>query len=543
MGFNRMKLDTKLVGSSILVAALMILFFGQFLTLIQSSVRGLSEVTRAGEAVRLAQDVDTNFQLAVSKGKNVAILKDQKNRERTLLYLKQAFDSFGELQKLETETEEQDFLKKLGAGLASVAPKLQTLVQEAKETDKADELYASHLKDITIDFDNASDAYIAFLGKKVQRTQEDLGGSIALGRMVGIALVVLTLGAILLNLMISLGVARTLRTLTRNLIESADQVTTASVLTSSSSQQLAEGAGESASSLEETSSSLEEMASMTRQNAENAIRANRMMEDTRKMVLQGNDAVEETVSSMKETNDSAEKISKIIKTIEEIAFQTNLLALNAAVEAARAGEHGKGFAVVAEEVRNLAHRSATAAKDTAALIEENAKRVGQGVKVSEEAGKTLSEIVERAKQVSDLISEIATASQEQSKGIEEINGAVAQMDKVTQRNTSNAEELASSSEELSSQAQALRDMVVQLAVLPEGNQDARSLSGASAPKAAPAHAAFHAPHFQPTEKPSGNGHDKLKTVHKKLALSGVKSALRTAPEEVIPLGQDELKDF
>ncbi len=130
---------------------------------------------------------------------------------------------------------------------------------------------------------------------------------------------------------------------------------------------------------------------------------------------------------------------------------------------------GRGFAVVAEEVRSLAHRSATAAKDTAALIEENSKRVSQGVKVSEEAGKTLSEIVERAKKVSDLVGEIAAASQEQSKGIEEINGAVAQMDKVTQRNTSNAEELASSSEEMSSQAQSLKDMVIQLAVLPEGN--------------------------------------------------------------------------
>ena len=542
MGFNRMKLDTKLVGSSILVAALTVLFFVQFLTLIRSNAKGLGEVVRAGEAMRLAQDVDTNFQLAVSKGKNVAILKDEKNKERTLLYLKQAFDSFGQLQKLETDSEEQDFLKKLGAGLASVAPKLQNITEKAADQDQAKDLYDAYLKDITIDFDNASDAYISFLDKKVERTQNDLASTISVGRLIGIILVALTLGGILLNLSISLGVARTLRTLTRNLIESSEQVTSASVLTSASSQQLAEGAGESASSLEETSSSLEEMASMTRQNAENALRATKLVEDTRKMVLQGNEAVEETVRSMKATNDSAEKISKIIKTIEEIAFQTNLLALNAAVEAARAGEHGKGFAVVAEEVRNLAHRSATAAKDTAALIEENGKRVGQGVKISEEAGKTLSEIVERAKKVSDLVGEIAAASQEQSKGIEEINTAVAQMDKVTQRNTSNAEELASSSEEMASQAQALRDMVVQLAVIPEGNQDMSKVFGnkGAAPNAASAaHPAFHAAHFKPLEKPSGNGHDKLKKIHKTLVTAAVKSS----PEEVIPLGQDELKDF
>ena len=541
MGLNQMKLDTKLVGSSILVATLMVFFFIQFLTLIQSASRGLEQVVRSGEAMHLAMDVNVNFQMAISKGKNVAILKDEKNKERTLLYLKQAFDSLGNLQKLETEADEQDYLKKLEAGLTSVAPKLQNLVQGAQDKDKAEELYAAHLKDVTIDFDNASDAYIEYLGKKVTTTQTDLGASISTGRLIGIVLVFLTLGGVLLNLLISLGVAKTLRTLTRNLIESSEQVTSASVLTSSSSQQLAEGAGESASSLEETSSSLEEMASMTRQNADNATRASKLVEDTRAMVLQGNQAVEQTVRSMKETNESAEKISKIIKTIEEIAFQTNLLALNAAVEAARAGEHGKGFAVVAEEVRNLAHRSATAAKDTAALIEENAKRVGAGVKVSEEAGKTLSEIVERAKKVSDLVGEIAAASQEQSKGIEEINSAVAQMDKVTQRNTSNAEELASSSEELSSQAQALRDMVVQLAVLPEGgSQDAslRSFAGQAVKTQAKA-PVFHAPAFKPAAAPSGNGHEKLKSVHKILAHAVAKSS----PEEVIPLGSDELKDF
>ncbi len=536
-------MDTKLVGSSILVAVFMVLFFTQFLTLLQTASKGLEQVIRAGEAMRLAQDVNVNFQLAVSKGKNVAILKDEKNKERTILYMKQAMDTFGQLQKLETEADEQDYLKKLDDGISSVEPKLQALVQTAQEKDKAQDLYDTHLKDITIDFENASEAYIGFLGKKVQKTQDDLVAGIGWGKLTGIVLVLLVLGGIAMNLMISLGVARTLRTLTRNLIESANQVSSASAMTSAASQQLAEGAGESASSLEETSSSLEEMSSMTRQNAENAIRATKLVEDTRSMVLQGNEAVGQTVKSMKETNESAEKISKIIKTIEEIAFQTNLLALNAAVEAARAGEHGRGFAVVAEEVRSLAHRSASAAKDTAALIEENSKRVSQGVKVSERSGKTLSEIVERAKKVSDLVGEIAAASQEQSKGIEEINGAVAQMDKVTQRNTSNAEELASSSEEMSSQAQSLKDMVIQLAVLPEGNSGQetvlRSFSAKQTSGTGHKTAGFHAPHFKPVEPPSGNGHEELKKIRKTLAYAVAKPS----PEEVIPLGQDDLKDF
>ncbi len=538
MGFNRMKLDTKLVGSSILVAALMVFFFIQFLALLHSAGKGLEQVVKASTAVRLAQELDNNFQLAVSKGKDVAIVKDQHHKDVTMVYLKKAQDAYQDLQTVETDADEQDFLRKLGEQLDGVATKLTALVQQPIEKTASLELYTSYLKDITIDFDNASQGYVALLNKKVQDSQTAVIDQIANGRLIGVLLVLLVLGGIFLNLMISLGVARTLRALTRGLIESANQVASASSMTSSASQQLAEGAGESASSLEETSSSLEEMASMTRQNAENALRASKLVEDTRAMVLQGNQAVGETVKSMIETNESAEKISKIIKTIEEIAFQTNLLALNAAVEAARAGEHGKGFAVVAEEVRNLAHRSATAAKDTAALIEENAKRVGQGVRVSEEAGKTLSEIVDRAKKVSDLVGEIAAASQEQSKGIEEINIAVAQMDKVTQRNTSNAEELASSSEEMSSQAQTLKDMVVQLAVLPEGNQDAAKLTF-QAPVAAPKPAVFQAASFKPSTAPSGNGRDKKKITHKTLVHAFAKSS----PEEVIPLGHEDLRDF
>ncbi len=542
MNFNRMKLDTKLVGSSILVAVLMLVFFAQFLTLLRSASKGLDQVVKASQAIRLAQDLDNNFQLAVSKGKDVAIVKDQHHKDVTMTYLKNAQDALGELQKAETDGDEQEFLKKLGEQLTSVGAKLTTLTQQPIDKIPALDLYTNYLKDITIEFDNSSKTYETLLNKKVQDSQEAVIAQIDRGQIVGITIVLLVLGGILMNLMISLGVARTLRKLTRDLIESANQVASASAMSSSASQQLAEGAGESASSLEETSSSLEEMASMTRQNAENAVRATRMVDETRQRVLQGNEAVEQTVKSMKETNESAEKISKIIKTIEEIAFQTNLLALNAAVEAARAGEHGRGFAVVAEEVRNLAHRSATAAKDTSALIEENARRVSLGVKVSEEAGKTLFEIVESTKKVSNLVDEIASASKEQSKGIEEINTAVAQMDKVTQRNTANAEELASSSEELTGQAQMLKDMVIQLAVLPEGNNGQDSLSQGFLnhdARIAAKSPAIHVPHFKPAQIPSGNGHDKLNKARKVLAYA----ASKASPEEVIPLGQDELKDF
>ena len=287
-----------------------------------------------------------------------------------------------------------------------------------------------------------------------------------------------TLGVLAVSLLLSFLVAlrlqgqisNPLRDIIASLSASAEQMASSSTQLSTASQQLSEGASESASSLEETSSSLEEMAAMTRQNAENASRASQFIKSTSEMVLQGSRSVESTVKSMREMKESADKVSKVIKTIDEIAFQTNLLALNAAVEAARAGEQGRGFAVVAEEVRNLAQRSAVAAKDSAALIEENAQRATLGVQVSEEAGKVLTEIVGQSDKVSGLVGEIASASHEQSKGIGEVTGAVSQMDKVTQRNSSNAEELSASSEEFRAQARAIRDMAEILVGILEGNE-------------------------------------------------------------------------
>jgi len=325
-------------------------------------------------------------------------------------------------------------------------------------------------------------------------------------------------------------VSEPLREVIGNLGESAGQMSSSSGQISTASQQLAEGASESASSLEETSASLEEMSSMTRQNAENAQRAKKLMEETQDTVLRGNQCVAETLSAMRDMNESAAKVSKILKTIEEIAFQTNLLALNAAVEAARAGEQGRGFAVVAEEVRNLAQRSSSAAKDTAALIEENARRASQGLKVSDEAGKALSEIVDRSKKVSHLIQEIAAASGEQSKGIQEVNGAVSQMDSITQRNSANAEELSSSSEEMSAQAKVLREMVSGLV---------RVLEGSAAERRAAENAAGEIPPAVEKAAPAKKAAKKAPLLAPSLAFA--KPVL--APEKMIPLREEELRNF
>lgn len=243
--------------------------------------------------------------------------------------------------------------------------------------------------------------------------------------------------------------------------QGSDQVSSAANEISKGSQSLAQGASEQAGSLEEISSSLEEMASMTKQNADNSQQGKLLASSARESSERGIDAMKRMAEAMDRIKSSSDATAKIVKTINEIAFQTNLLALNAAVEAARAGEAGKGFAVVAEEVRNLAQRSAEAARNTADMIDESLKNADNGVKISSDVATILNEIGEGNRKVNDLVAEIAAASDEQSKGIEQVNSAVTQLDKVTQQNAANSEESASAAEELSSQAVSLSQVVGQ----------------------------------------------------------------------------------
>jgi len=289
----------------------------------------------------------------------------------------------------------------------------------------------------------------------------------ALWSSMGTAGWVFVLGAVvfflLLNPLIQRDVFRPLKEVVSSLQAASSQVSVAAAEISSGSQSMAAGATEQASSLEETSAALEELSSMTRQNADNASQANRVAQQARQAADKGNAAMQNLTSTIEEIKKSSDETAKILKTIDEIAFQTNLLALNAAVEAARAGEAGKGFAVVAEEVRNLAMRSAEAARNTTRIIEESQKKADSGVTANQEMVVILKQILDSIHKVVQLNQEVNAASGEQAKGIEQINTAVSEMDKVTQSNAAQAEESAAASEELSGQARELREMVHRLA--------------------------------------------------------------------------------
>jgi CHASE3 domain sensor protein len=310
-------------------------------------------------------------------------------------------------------------------------------------------------------FNQASDLCLKQVQLNVEGGKREVvaaGAAYIAGRNVTVAV----LGV---NILLGLGMAVWISRWFTGAIVQVDQIATgvaaASQQLAAASEQLSSGAQQSASSLEETASSLEEMTATVRQNADNADQANQLANSSRETAEKGGAVVANAVRAMGEINQASRKIADIITTIDEIAFQTNLLALNAAVEAARAGEQGRGFAVVAGEVRNLAQRSATAAKEIKGLIEDSVSKVETGSQLVNQSGETLEAIVNSVKRVTDIVGEIAAASREQSAGIDQINKAVAQMDQVTQANASQTEEMSGTAVSLSGQAEQLQGVVAQ----------------------------------------------------------------------------------
>lgn len=287
--------------------------------------------------------------------------------------------------------------------------------------------------------------------------------------------VIIIITSFVIGFFISNYMNKALASIAEKIRGASDQTSSASHELTSASSQLSQGATESAASLEETVSSLEELSSMVKLNSDHAKEANTLSKTSLSAAETGEKEITNLLSAMSNMSKSSKKIEEIINVIDDIAFQTNLLALNAAVEAARAGEQGRGFAVVADAVRNLAGRSAIAAKDINNLIKENVEMTESGVKIAGTSGTTLKQIVESAKKVADLNSEISAASQEQANGIEQISKAMNHLDQAIQSNASSSEEVASSAQEMSTQSDCLISMVQELrSFVDGGNKNSQS---------------------------------------------------------------------
>ena len=478
----------------------------------QGTVKALVELGRKME--ELADTTETKLAVADIRAqeKNILVRAD----ERYIARIKKAMAAFDGIAQGE--------LRQTGAQYAAAFEPAFARILELQKLQ--DELKQLAREDLRVHAKAADEAVESVREQARNRMVEYSAEAAQIGAAARTLVLIIASATVVLalafGLVVSTGINRTLSRITRGLGDGAEQVAAASNQVSAASQSLAQGSSEQAASLEETSSSLEEMASITKQNAGNAQQANTLMSEASNSIVTAQGTMEKLNGAIEDIKKSADETAKIVKTIDEIAFQTNLLALNAAVEAARAGDAGKGFAVVAEEVRNLAQRSAEAARTTAELIEGSSKNAEQGVHASTEASAALAEVTGSARKAADLVGEIASASNEQAQGIDQVNVAVNQIDTVTQQNAANAEETASATEELNAQAEQLQQMVGELQKMVGG-----------ALQAAAATSAARRPSKAPAARPA------VAKAPGKPKAPRAKSRVDTTPEEMFPLEDQE----
>ncbi len=381
-------------------------------------------------------------------------------------------EQINEQQQMAETDQGREAVRQIEQGVDAWMPLHQQYVSFAanKQFAEAHQVMSKQIRPVFESIQRSADTALRMQKQLMATASADAESSISSSRWIAFSLIGLSFAIAAVVLLIVSQINRSLRQITAELAEGSGQVASAAAQVSSSGQALAQGSSEQAASLEETSASSEEITSMTRKNAENSKTAAGIVGEAEHNVGEANRTLEQMLTSMSEINTASDKISKIIKVIDEIAFQTNILALNAAVEAARAGEAGLGFAVVADEVKSLAQRSAQAAKDTAALIEESITKSNEGSTKLDQVAKAIASITENAGKIKTLVDEVNLGSQEQAHGMEQIAQAISQMEQVTQKTAANAEESASAGEELSAQAETLNDIVGRLGAMVGGTQ-------------------------------------------------------------------------
>lgn len=513
-----MKLTHKLIGGF----AVVVLIGGCIESLelwgLNRSSRTLELVSLQGtkgmEQVNLAREAQVDFKKQVQEWKNILL---RGNDPESFTKYRKGFENesnatlktLGTLSQMVSNNPE--IKSCVEASIKSQSELFQKYQEALKSFDPADRESGTRVDKLVKGIDRTPTADIDVIVEKIQhqanRDMQATQGQFAkeanlIFRFSVIGMIAATCLGLGLGGFLSVTINRSIQTIANHLKKESEQVSSASSQVSSASQQLAEGASEQAASLEETASSMEEMASIVQTNANSVADSKNLAAETRTTTTSNVERMQELKTSVDHAQNSSKKlteamgaikvssdsIAKIIKSIDEIAFQTNILALNAAVEAARAGEAGMGFAVVADEVRNLAKRSADAAKETSAIIEDSIRKSEAGVRINEEVVKELGDIDHKSKQVDsglqeilgkvgkvdDAMSQIATASREQTQGINQVNTALAQMDKVTQNTAASAEETASAAEQLSAQAVELQNVVHELLALVDGQKDNKS---------------------------------------------------------------------